>query len=700
VAGTVAGDLARVTVKVYAGSSASGTPLQTLTATRDGSGAYSTTGAALADGAYTAQAQQADSAGNTGFSSANTFTVSVPDTTPPSVTLTSPAAGSTTGASPAYSGVAGTAAGDSASVTVKVYAGSGTGGTLLQTLTATRNGSGAYSTTGAALAEGTYTALAEQADSAGNTGFSTANTFTVSVSTGGLDTTIDSGPTGTVRTGAATFTFSSNDPTAQFQCSLEGAAFVACTSPRTYHVANRGHSFQVRAVTASAGVDSTPAARSWWADALLQNGNFETPADGWRLQNFEIAGWKGYQATLSIANDGIAGSGAGLVSYQSGSDYSMFTSPKPINSTVAGTIYTANGWVRSARVGKTVCAKFREYAPSGTVVGSAQKCATTTTTSWQQFPPLPYAAVGSGNELEIYYFQVSAVAGDSFEVDGLTIVDGSSDPIPPVATGDPVLLALADVAYCYSGGDDATARLADEIAGTIAVVGDTAYNNGAAEEFVGCYNPSWGRHKDRTRPAVGDHEYGTPGAGPYWAYFGASAGVAGKGWYSYDLGAWHIVVLNSNCTQVGGCAAGSEQYAWLQADLAASTKPCTAAYFHHPRFNAGSVHSNYTTVTPFWNLLYQYGAELVLSGDEHTYQRFAPQTPSGASDPVAGIRQFVVGMGGALHYAAGKPIPNLEVVNDNTFGLLKLTLHAASYDWQFVPQVGKVFTDSGTTACH
>ena len=184
VAGTVAGDSTSVTVKVYAGSSASGTPLQTLTATRDGSGAYSTTGAALANGTYTAQAQQSDSAGNTGFSAANTFTVdtTAPDTTPPSVTLTSPAHGTTTSsATPAYGGVAGTVAGDSTSVTVKVYAGSSASGTPLQTLTATRDGSGAYSTTGAALANGTYTAQAQQADSAGNTGFSTANVFTVNV---------------------------------------------------------------------------------------------------------------------------------------------------------------------------------------------------------------------------------------------------------------------------------------------------------------------------------------------------------------------------------------------------------------------------------------------------------------------------------------------------------------------------------------
>ena len=310
----------------------------------------------------------------------------------------------------------------------------------------------------------------------------------MSISTGGLDTAIDFGPTGTVRSGTATFTFSSSDENAQFECALNGGAFVACSSPKTYYLPNRGHSFQVRAVTASGGFDATPASRSWWADALLQNGNFETPPDGWRLQNFVVAGWKGYNASLSLANDGVAGSAAGLVSHQSGNDYSMFSSPKPINSTTAGTIYTARGLVRSARVGKSVCMRFREYAPSGSIVGSAQKCVTTTI-SWQQFPALPYAAVGSGNELEIYYYQVSATSGDSFEVDGLTIEDGSSDPSPPVASGDPVLLALADIAYCYSGGDDATARLADTIAGTIAIAGDTAYNNGAHGRLRGLLQP-------------------------------------------------------------------------------------------------------------------------------------------------------------------------------------------------------------------
>jgi len=266
------------------------------------------------------------------------------------------------------------------------------------------------------------------------------------------------------------------------------------------------------------------------------------------------------------------------------------------------------------------------------------------------------------------------------------------------AAADPVLVGAGDIASCNSSGDEATAKLLDGITGTVVALGDTVYPDGTAAQFRDCYGPTWGRHKARTRPAVGNHEYNTPGAAPYYAYFGASAGPSGTGYYSYDKGSWHIVVLNSNCSKVA-CAAGSAQEQWLNNDLAAHPNGCTLAYFHHPRFSSGKYGTN-ASVSAFWKDLYAAGAEVVLNGHAHNYERYAPQRPDGTLDKARGIREFVVGTGGVEHAGFGTIRPNSRVRNAKTYGVLKLTLHAGSYGWKFVPQAGKTFTDSGTTSCH
>ena len=262
-----------------------------------------------------------------------------------------------------------------------------------------------------------------------------------------------------------------------------------------------------------------------------------------------------------------------------------------------------------------------------------------------------------------------------------------------------VLVAAGDIAGCGHTGDTATAALVASTLGTVATLGDNVYNDGSAAQFKNCYGPTWGRFKGRTRPSVGNHEYRTPGATGYFNYFGDRAGPRGKGWYSYNLGSWHVVVLNSNCGRVG-CGKGSEQERWLRADLAAHQHQCTLAYFHHPRFSSDNRHGNWPAVGPFWDALYEYGAELVLSGHAHVYERFAPQTPQGTADPAFGIRQFVVGTGGNGHYGFRAAKPNSQVRNANTFGVLKLNLRPAGYDWLFLPQAGKTFTDAGSSACH
>ena len=263
--------------------------------------------------------------------------------------------------------------------------------------------------------------------------------------------------------------------------------------------------------------------------------------------------------------------------------------------------------------------------------------------------------------------------------------------------GDPVLVGAGDIASCSSTGDEATAGLLDGIDGTVAVLGDNVYESGTSAEFEGCYDPSWGRHKARTMPSVGNHEYETAGASGYFGYFGAAAGDPQKGYYSYDLGSWHVVVLNSNCAEVG-CEAGSAQERWLREDLEAHPSACTAAYFHHPRFSSSFGNE---AVGPFWKALYEAGAEVVLGGHVHNYERFAPQTAAGQADPEAGIREFVVGTGGRSLKPFGTAVQaNSEARIADRFGVLKLTLHPDGYDWQFVTAPGGTVADAGSGQCH
>jgi hypothetical protein len=312
--------------------------------------------------------------------------------------------------------------------------------------------------------------------------------------------------------------------------------------------------------------------------------------------------------------------------------------------------------------------------------------------------PMSYANLSEGS----HTFEVRATdaAGntDATPASRTWTVDTAVSTTAP--EGDPVLVGAGDIASCSSSGDEATADLLDGISGTVFTLGDDAYENGSAAEFANCYEPSWGRHKARTMPAVGKHEYQTPGASGYFGYFGAAAGDANKGYYSYDRGQWHIVSLNSMCENVGGCGATSPMVTWLKNDLASNPRACTLAYFHHPLFNSGAEHGNDPKMKPSWDALYAAGADVVLSGHEHTYERFGPQTPAGAADPAQGIREFVVGTGGASHYSIGTIQPNSQVRNSDTYGVLKLTLHPGSYEWQFVPEAGKTFTDSGSDRCH
>jgi hypothetical protein len=279
-------------------------------------------------------------------------------------------------------------------------------------------------------------------------------------------------------------------------------------------------------------------------------------------------------------------------------------------------------------------------------------------------------------------------------------------PGPP--SGE-VIVAAGDIANCAGEGDEATARLVGGIEGaTVLTLGDNAYPDGTAEDFRECYEPTWGQFKERTKPIPGNHDYETEGARGYFDYFGVdyfgdAAGSPDEGYYSYELESWHIVALNSNCGEGEvRCGPDSSQRRWLEEDLTANSDEgqCTLAYMHHPRFSSGEEHGSTPKVEPLWEALYEAGADVVLSGHEHNYERFAPQDPEGRADPQRGIREFVVGSGGMSHYPIVEPIANSEVHNDEVYGVLKLTLLPHSYEWQFVPVEGETFSDSGSGRCH
>ena len=291
-----------------------------------------------------------------------------------------------------------------------------------------------------------------------------------------------------------------------------------------------------------------------------------------------------------------------------------------------------------------------------------------------------------------------------------------------MGAGDPVIAAAGDIACDptngnFNSGNGSSSSCRQRYTADLLVtggyaanlaLGDNQYYCGGYPAFLQSYDLSWGRVKALTHPAVGNHEFlvsggtgcdpGNTGAAGYFTYFGAAAGQKGKGYYSFDIGAWHLVALNSNCSEAGGCGKGSPQHTWLMTDLAAHPTACTLAYWHIPLYSSGGRAS--PNMRAIWQLLYDNDADLVLEGHDHTYERFGPQNAAGDLDTAHGLRSFIVGTGGANHTTITTVAANSEVRNASTFGVLSLTLHAASYDWRFIPEAGKTFTDSGTTACH
>jgi hypothetical protein len=305
-----------------------------------------------------------------------------------------------------------------------------------------------------------------------------------------------------------------------------------------------------------------------------------------------------------------------------------------------------------------------------------------------------------------------------------TATSGATDVVAPLPApaGDPVIAAAGDIACdpaspSFNAGAGTLTECRQQATSDLLVgqgfssvlaLGDNQYECGGYDAFLQAYDPSWGRVKGITHPVPGNHEYQGSGgtdcdpthsASGYYTYFGSAAGDPTKGYYSFDIGSWHVVALNSNCVYIGGCGSGSPQETWLRADLAAHPTDCTLASWHHPRFTSSSVGED-SEVAPFWQDLVDAGVDVVLNGHAHGYERFAPQSPSEQYDPTRGMREFVVGTGGEdfQTFAISKPLSESRTAD--TFGVLKLTLHATSYEWQFASVAGASFADSGTTFCH
>src|SRR4051812_45001461 len=326
-------------------------------------------------------------------------------------------------------------------------------------------------------------------------------------------------------------------------------------------------------------------------------------------------------------------------------------------------------------------------------------------------PPATSTTDSSVQARQTYTYKVrarDAARNSSAFSNSVTVTAGGS-------TGTTVTVAAAGDVACdpddpnyHSGNGTATAcrqRYASDLLvnggyDAVLALGDLQYNSGSLSDFNAVYDPTWGRVKSITYPVVGNHEYGQSNASGYFQYFGSRAGQAGKGWYSFDLGSWHILSINSECDQIGGCGTGSPEETWLRADLAEHPAECTIAMWHKGRFSSGHDGDN-TFIQPMWADLYDAGVEMLLSGHSHDYERFAPQDDAGHLDNANGVRQFIVGTGGAFFTGLGTSIDaNSQAHQNTTYGVLQLTLRSGAYDWKFLPEVGKTYADSGTTSCH
>jgi hypothetical protein len=773
-AGNAPGDSPTVTLRVYSGTSASGTPVQTRSATRSGASWAIDAQPALADGVYTAQATQPDSAGDVGTSSPSTFTV---DTVAPQPSLSQPAPGSTvTTSRPTFSGSAGSAAGDSTTVTVEVYAGSTVSGSPEMTLQATRSGVAWSVTPTTDLGNGTHTARARQSDAAGNSASSAPVTFTVDATgpppSAYRDTVVADTPRGYWRLGESGGTVAADEIGTSAGAYTGGVTLAqqgAITGDANTAARLDGVNDTVRIPNATA----LNSASALSLEAFVRPGTLPGSTatimrkDLQYLVRITSGGnvifrlWKGGENELSTAAGVLVPNrwshvvatydGATMRVYVNGVLRGSRTLAAPVDTRTSDlylgasinydwlaahldevAVYTralsatdvqrhfnaagivdqspSNVKLETPENGATWDATVAYGGSAGTDAGDDPAATikvysgTSATGTPVRTVSAPIRIAGTFSAIDSTPLASGTYTAQAEQRDGAGNV-GRSQPstFTVQAGGDPHVLAAGDIAACDTTGDEATAEVLDRLFGTVIPVGDLAYEAPTAADYDNCYDPTWGRQRARSRPIPGDHDYsdGATNAQAYFAYFGALAGDPSKGYYSYNLGSWHIIALNSMCSKVGGCDDGDPQEQWLQADLASNVAVCTMAVIHEPRFSSGTIHGNNAEMQAFWQTLYDHNADLVLSASEHVYERFGPQTPTGAADAARGIRQITVGTGGRSHYGfRSQPVANSQVRNNDAFGILDVTLKNGAYDWRFVPEAGKTFTDTGTAACH
>jgi hypothetical protein len=528
------------------------------------------------------------------------------------------------------------------------------------------------------------------------------------------DTVITSSPSARTKASAASFAFAADDAGASFTCSLDGESFAACSSPASYDgLAEGQHTFAVRATDEAGNTDETPATHGWTVDVT-------PPVTAITLG--PGAATNETTAVLTFTADEL---GASFICSLDDGVLAPCSSPAVYGGLAEGThVFTVtatdeagntdatpatHGWTIdttppettiASRPNTSTAATSASFVVSSNETGSTFECKVDDAPVGACIVPVTYGELPLGR----HTFSVRSIDAA-----------GNADATPATHTWNVVaaiLMAAGDIACRPAAIVTPTAcrqRFTSDLlvnepeVTNVLALGDLQYEDGCYADFggPGAYHDTWGRKLSITKPVPGNHEYHDPTPCPpvasgYFQYFGAVAGDPAKGYYSFDLGPWHLIAVNSEIAH----GASSAQVAWLKQDLAAAAQRCVLAYWHKPRFSSG-YHGSAPSRAALWDALYDAGAELVVSAHDHDYERFAPQDKLGQRDDVNGITQFVVGTGGASHSAFSSTIqPNSEVRDASTFGVLKLTLHASSYDWEFVPEAGATFTDSGSAGCH
>jgi hypothetical protein len=458
-----------------------------------------------------------------------------------------------------------------------------------------------------------------------------------------------------------------------------------------------------------AGYLAMTSATALAAGNLLPNGDFEGSGSG------SLAGWKAASATLTLVPGDGGGFGARVAFAGGAPSFAILTSAKPVKSTKAGAAYIADGRFKAAS-GKMVCLKVRE---TGTLPGSASSCALGNG-AWASLPELTYTANADGDGLIYSVVEKHPAAGDAFVVDNLSLATGAAT----IAAAGDIACSPRDPHYNNGNGtgdlltgachQKATADLiAQGSYDRVLPLGDNQYDCGSLTSYTTVYDATWGQFNSKAEPVLGNHEVTTvtpngdsgcsTQATGYFTYFANhgvtdAAGVNGKGYYSYDLGTWHVLAINSNCTFVGGCGAGSPEETWIRNDLATHPAACTLAYWHHAPWSTSG--GGVAKLRTFWADMVNAGVDLVLVGHFHHYERFADLNATG--QPVttgARTREIIAGTGGKNQGSFGTPIAGSEV-RIRAFGILALTMDPGSYSWQFKPADPSGPTDSGTEACH